>query len=124
MSSEKKEILATLPQLRDVIDQIMIAHKWTQEDLAKAIGVNQSMVSKMRWGPKWEKHWRTFLRLLEYAEEAEVFNDYFARMCGDIRRRLSPHAQRQFDSLLSQATKDAPPPRTEGGTKSRHREAR
>lgn len=91
MSREKNKKISAppsaVPQIRGVIDQILEVMDWRQEDLAAQIGTNQSMVSKMRWGPKWRDHWRHFYRLnklyeeireahnLPYPSPEEVIND-------------------------------------------------
>lgn len=68
----KKKIVVNMPELREVIDEILRLKKdegWNQTILGDRIGMNQSMVSKMRYGPDWEMHWKVFWRLLAICEE-------------------------------------------------------
>jgi DNA-binding Xre family transcriptional regulator len=57
------------PKLRDVLDEIMRRNKWHQIEMGKALGITQSMVSKMRYSPDWELHWNTMFVLLQLCHE-------------------------------------------------------
>lgn len=61
-----------MTSLRELIDNVLETKKWTQEQLGREIGASQSMISKMRLGPDWEKHWQVALKLLEIAKQAGV----------------------------------------------------
>ena len=114
-----KKIHVVAPKLREVVDELMRRNKWSQTQLGERLGMNQSMVSKMRYGPDWQQHWEAFLAIMEMCEDQGIFKEYYLRLKGEIRRRLTPYAKQQFDDLLSKVDPGDDPPRSESADKSR-----
>jgi hypothetical protein len=57
------------PKLREIIEYLTEkksdgSRLFTQMTLGEKIGTNQSTVSQMKAGGRWEEHWKIFLTLL------------------------------------------------------------
>jgi predicted transcriptional regulator len=51
--------------LRELVDDILAAKGWTQEQLAAELGATQNMISRMKMSGEWQVHYAMISKTVE-----------------------------------------------------------